>query len=263
MILLTNVSRYYGEYLMNKVIFFIFALLSFSGPRVCAAELMDECRKCHQDEKFRVQNKKLYDYFQDWNGSAHDLAGLSCSSCHGGDPAKNTMEGAHAGILVRSHPDSPFNYQNIPRTCGRCHPEILERFQKSRHYEQIKASGRGPTCITCHGSLDTHIYHTTIVERACTNCHNKKTGNHPEIPAKAREILGRLNHANGYRKGLRFYYKTIKKPEAMSPVDKAYGDIVRFWHEFDFEKLGPRTQELLAELKALYTAAHKDDHGEK
>ncbi len=240
----------------------IFALL-FSAAPASAAEVLDECRKCHQDEKFQVQNTKLYDYFQDWKGSSHDLAGLSCSSCHGGDPSKASMEEAHKGILPRSHPESPFNYRNIPKTCGGCHSDILERFQKSRHYEQIKSSGRGPTCITCHGSLDTRVYATTIVEKACTNCHNKKTGNHPEVVAKAREILGRLNHANGYRKGLKFYYKTIKKPEAMAPVDKAYEDIVHFWHEFDFKKLTPRTQEFLAELKALYTAAHKDDQETK
>ena len=136
---------------------------------------------------------------------------------------------------------------------------MLERFVKSRHFEQLKITGRGPNCITCHGALNARVYSTTTVQRACSTCHTTKTKNHPEIIAQAQEILGRLNHANGYRKGLKFYYKSIKRPEAMGRVDKAYTDTINLWHEFDFKKLGPRSQELLAEIKNLYLEAHKEE----
>lgn len=224
-----------------------------------AAASAESCVECHKDEKFRVQNKKIYDYYQDWKGSAHDLAGLSCTACHKGDPTKAVKEEAHAGIVPQSNPSSPFYYKNIPRTCGNCHQAVLERFEKSRHYEQLKTTGRGPNCITCHGALNARVYSTTIVQRACSNCHNAKTKNHPEVIAKAVEILGRLNHANGYRNGLRFYYKSIKKPEAMIPVDKAYTDTLNFWHEFNFKAIGPRSQDLLTEIKNLYMDAHKQE----
>ncbi len=222
------------------------------------ANAVDGCRECHKDEKFRVQNKKLYDYYQEWKGSAHELAGLSCSACHGGDPAKESKEEAHSGILPQSDPNSPFHYKNIPKTCGNCHPQVLQRFQKSRHFEQLEAKGRGPSCITCHGSLDVRVYAMTVVERSCVNCHNAKTRNHPEIIDQAKAILGRLNHANGYRNGLRFYYKSTKNPQAMAAVDNAYNDVVQFWHEFDFKKLGPRSKDLLAEIKALYQKANEE-----
>ena len=240
------------------------AVLSVSGafpwaPAASAAAPGESCIECHKDEKFRVQNKKIYDYYQEWKGSAHDLAGLSCTACHNGDPAKSVKEEAHAGIVPQSDPASPFFYKNIPKTCGGCHLPVLERFAKSRHFDQLKITGRGPNCITCHGALNSKVYSTTIVERACANCHNAKTKNHPEVIAQAVEILGRLNHANGYRKGLKFYYKSIKKPEAMGKVDKAYTDTINFWHEFDFKKLGPRSQELLAEIKKLYREAHKEE----
>ncbi|OGS40678.1 MAG: hypothetical protein A2506_13040 [Elusimicrobia bacterium RIFOXYD12_FULL_66_9] len=222
---------------------------------------VDTCRDCHQDEKFRVQNKKIYDYFQDWKGSPHDLAGVTCTGCHGGDQTKAEKDVAHQGILPQSNPESPFHYKNIPKTCGTCHSDILARFQKSRHFEMLEKSGRGPSCITCHGALNAKVYSTTIIERACSSCHNKKTGNSPQIIAQAQQILGHLNFANGYRNGLRFYYKTIKKPEAMTKVDAAYKDVIIFWHEFDFKKLGPRSKELLAETKALYVKAHEAPKG--
>lgn len=230
------------------------------GAEPAAAPKEDSCVACHKDEKFRIQNKKLYDYYREWDGSAHDRAGLSCSACHGGDPAKPSQEEAHQGVLPRSNPESPFHFRNIPKTCGGCHPLILERYEKSRHFERLKAKGEGPSCVNCHGSLNTRVYRTSVVERACSGCHSPRSKNHPEVVGKAREILDRLNHANGYRKGLEFYYKEIGKPEAMGKVDRAYADIVQFWHEFDFKRLGPRSQELLAETKALYQSAQEERH---
>lgn len=233
-------------------------LLCGAWTGVFAAAPADTCRECHQDEKFRVQNKKIYDYFQAWQGSPHDLAGVACTACHGGDPTRADKDESHKGILPQSSPESPFHYKNIPKTCGGCHAPVYERFVRSRHYELLQTSGRGPSCITCHGALNAKVYSTTIIERACANCHNKKTGNRPQIIGQAQEILGRLNHANGYRKGLAFYYKSIRKPEAMEKVDLAYRDVMLFWHEFDFKKLGPRSQELLSETKALYVKAHNE-----
>lgn len=230
-------------------------------PRAAAAAPAESCIECHKDEKFRVQNKKIYDYYQEWKGSAHDLAGLSCTACHKGDATKAGKDAAHVGIVPQSDPASPFHFKNIPTTCGGCHQPVLERFAKSRHYAQLESTGLGPNCITCHGALNARVYATTIVERACSSCHNAKSKNHPEVIAQASEILARLNHANGYRKGLKFYYKSVKKPGAMAKVDNAYTDTINFWHEFDFKKLGPRSQDLLAELKKLYLEAHKAEAG--
>lgn len=230
-------------------------------PRTAAAAPAESCIECHKSEKFRVQNKKIYDYYQEWKGSAHDLAGLSCTACHKGDPTKAGKDAAHVGIVPQSDPASPFHYKNIPTTCGGCHQPVLERFAKSRHFAQLESTGLGPNCITCHGALNARVYATTIVERACSSCHNAKSQNHPEVIAQAQEILARLNHANGYRKGLKFYYKSVKKPGAMAKVDKAYTETIDFWHEFDFKRLGPRSQDLLAELKKLYLEAHKAEAG--
>lgn len=244
---------------MMNALLLALTLPALGAEPTAPAATPESCRTCHADERFRVENKKIYDYWQEWVGSPHDLAGLSCTACHGGDPAKADKAEAHKGIKPQSDPESPFNFRNIPKTCGDCHRPVLERFEKSRHFASLKSGGRGPNCITCHGALNAKVYSTSIIERACANCHNAKTKNRPEVIAQAKEILGRLNHANGYRKGLRFYYKTTKRPQAMAKVDKAYDDVILFWHEFDFKRLAPRSQEFLSELKAAYTAAHKEE----
>jgi len=218
----------------------------------------ESCRGCHKQEKFRVQNKKIFDYFKDWEGSPHDEAGLSCTACHGGQPAAESKEKAHAGILPQSDPRSPVHYKNIPATCGSCHEANLERFSRSRHYKLLETDGRGPSCINCHGSLSARVYYTTIVERACSTCHNAETGNHPEIVPKAKDILSRMNHANGYRKGLSFYYESIKQPEKMKPVDALYGKLVNAWHTFDLAALDTGSRDLVAELKAMYKKARAE-----
>ncbi|MEK7232347.1 MAG: cytochrome c3 family protein [Elusimicrobiota bacterium] len=244
-------------FLFGSLVFLIYALRADAVAQALAPAPIDTCRDCHQDEKFRVQNKKIYEYFQDWKGSSHDLAGVTCTACHAGDQTKNEKNEAHKGILPQSNPESPFHYKNIPKTCGGCHASILERYQKSRHYDLLVKAGRGPSCITCHGALNAKVYSMAIIQRACSSCHNKRTGNKPQIIAEAQEILGRLNYAKGYRNGLAFYYKSIHKPEAMKVVDAAYSDVILFWHEFDFKRLAPRSKELLAEFKTIYVKAHE------
>ncbi len=57
------------------------------------------CVDCHKDEKFRIQDKKVFDYFKKWEGSLHDMAGVTCQDCHGGDPSKAIKEEVHAKNL--------------------------------------------------------------------------------------------------------------------------------------------------------------------
>ncbi|MEK6654381.1 MAG: hypothetical protein AABY92_04425, partial [Thermodesulfobacteriota bacterium] len=126
----------------------LFVVLGSPWEGASAAGRSESCVECHKDDKFRVQNKKIYDYYQEWKGSAHDLAGLSCTACHNGDPAKASKDEAHVGIVPQSDPASPFYFKNIPKTCGSCHRPVLERFAQSRHFEQLKTTGRGPTPST-------------------------------------------------------------------------------------------------------------------
>lgn len=236
----------------------VLALAVLLAGATARAASPDSCRDCHKSEKFRVQNKKIYDYFQDWKGSPHDAAGVSCTSCHNGDPEAASAEEAHRGVLPQSSPTSPVHYKNIPKTCGSCHEPIYERFIKSRHYELLAAEGRGPSCINCHGSVSARVYYTAVIERACAECHNERSGNHPEIVGRAKDVISRMNHARGYQRGLSFYYEAVGQGRRMSRVNSLYEAAVRAWHSFDLAVLDKSSRELVRELKALYLKARKE-----
>jgi len=215
----------------------------------------DQCVECHKDEKFRIQNKKVFDYFNEWKGSIHDTAGVTCKDCHGGDPAKAGKEEAHANNLSPADLSSMVYYKNIPETCGKCHEAVYDNFIKSTHYKVLKKAGRGPVCTTCHGSLVTDVYYTSIVLSTCVMCHNQQTQNHPEVINAAEQILHRLNVSRGYMKWTSKYYKD--KPAELIRLNALYQKISDSWHQFDFATIEKDSNKLLSEVKTLFHEAYK------
>jgi hypothetical protein len=226
-----------------------------SGQPAAAAETEIEgsCTACHRDPALLVRNKKLYDYFQQWDGSIHQQEGVTCDKCHGGNRKAANKDQAHGAGVAASNPSSGVYYAKIPRTCGKCHEDILEGFQKSNHYEHVAAEGedrQGPTCVTCHGSIDAEILDVNSVEAACARCHNFETDNNPDIPAKAREALNKFLSIH------RFYrYITIKaEPEDakqfFADLDPRLRRLSVTWHTFDLDAIGAGIEEVLDLLKA-------------
>jgi nitrate/TMAO reductase-like tetraheme cytochrome c subunit len=164
------------------------ALLFPGRPAGAAeAEVEDACTACHRDPTFLVKNKKLYDYFQQWDGSIHQQEGVTCQKCHGGNPKTTNKDQAHSAGVAASDASSGIYYAKIPQTCGKCHEDILEGFQKSNHYEHVapeEEDEQGPTCVTCHGSIDAEILDVNSVEAACARCHNFETDNNPDTTSK-------------------------------------------------------------------------------
>jgi nitrate/TMAO reductase-like tetraheme cytochrome c subunit len=220
---------------------------------------VDQCVQCHQDPAFRVQNKKLFDYFLQWKGSVHDEAGVSCNDCHGGDPSAPEKGRAHEGVLRPTDEKSRVFYQNIPKTCGECHAEVYGNFIQSRHYQVLMDKEGGPNCVTCHGSLNSEIFLSTPVVKTCSQCHNAETGNHPEIVELAERILHRMNVAGMYRKRTTLHYDAVDQPEVMKPTEKLYVEIARSWHQFDFEETDRDSEALLLELRSLYNAVRREE----
>jgi len=223
-----------------------------AGP-ASAAEEEDSCAACHRDPGFLVKNKKLYDYYQQWESSVHRQEEVTCDDCHGGDPTAPDKDEAHGDGVGEEDADSGVYFKNVPETCGTCHEEILESFLKSHHSEHIEAKGeeeQGPTCVTCHGSIDVGVLNVNSVEAACSRCHNEKTDNHPDIPDKAQGILRRFLSIN------RFYrYITIRaEPEDaalfFADMDARMVHLSQTWHTFDLEDIEEETAEVLALLKA-------------
>lgn len=100
-----------------------------------------------------------------WRESIHAANGISCNSCHGGDPkhaadAMNPMRG-FLGV-----PEEP----GIPAFCGRCHPGVLKDYLASAH--GVALGSGGPTCVTCHGSHQIVKASLDLInEKTCTQCH--------------------------------------------------------------------------------------------
>ena len=103
------------------------AIHAISGT-VVAASVENSCEACHKDQRFFVENKKLYNYYQDWLGSPHKQAGLSCHECHGGDSTTVIKADAHRDVYPPSDPRSRVHYRNQVATCGdECHVREADR----------------------------------------------------------------------------------------------------------------------------------------
>lgn len=216
------------------------------------AEPGDSCVACHGDSRFLVTNKKLYDYFQQWKQSIHRQEDVSCVDCHGGDSDLPDKEGAHGADLSQSAASSAVNFRNIPETCGQCHDEIYDAFRKSHHFEHVVAKEQeeqGPTCVTCHGSINVDVLSVETVFESCARCHNEETDNHPENPEKARDILNKFLSIH------RFYrYITARDASGsekfFSVLEEHIDRLAVTWHTFDLEEIEKQTTLVLELLKA-------------
>jgi len=217
-----------------------------------AEETRDTCVECHSNPDFLVKNKKLYDYYQQWLASVHNESGVTCSDCHGGNPEAADKAKAHGTGLGESTSNSAINFKNIPKTCGKCHEDILEGFETSKHFKHVlakKQEKQGPTCVTCHGSMNVSILNVNSVKASCERCHNEQTGNHPENPEKAQEVL---NHFLSIHRGYRYLTTRMDPKESKAffvDLDKRMNKLSVTWHTFDLDAIDNATKEILKLLK--------------
>jgi len=229
------------------LIYLIALLVVFAFSYSAAA---DTCVECHKNEKFRIQNKALFDYYNNWKDSIHDLAGVVCKDCHGGNPAKHDKGDAHKGNFNSLTSIDKSSFKQIPVRCGECHQSVLSHYKESKHYKALVEHETGPVCSTCHGSMNVEVYYASIVTWTCKECHNEYTGNRPEIVGMADKILHRINVARAYKNWVSIYYKDTK-PKKVSEMKQLYKDVSDSWHKFDFVQLDEKSQQLLSALKSL------------
>lgn len=120
----------------------------------------------------------------------HARAGLTCASCHGGDPKAEDQEVAHD--KRKGFRGKPTALQ-IPSLCGDCHADAarMRQFNPSLRVDQLseyRTSGHGKklaqgdatvaTCQSCHGAHGvmpvkdsrSPVYPTRVAE-TCNRCH--------------------------------------------------------------------------------------------
>jgi hypothetical protein len=241
--------------------------MKISGNNICAARLIfltvsliflsvtfvyaiDTCTDCHKNEKYRIQNRVLFEYYNNWKDSLHEIAEVRCSDCHGGDATKSDKDSSHKNHFSSLSSLDKGSFKLIPLKCGKCHEGVLDNFIRSKHYKALLDKETGPVCSTCHGSMNVEVYYTSIVARVCIICHNEYTRNRPEIVGESDKILHRINVTRAFKNWVSIYYSK-KEPAKVREVTALYKDIADSWHQFDFKELDEKSLALLNKLKSL------------
>lgn len=227
----------------------------------CFGAAPSSCDVCHKDPKFFVEDRELFNYYQEWLQSPHKQAGLDCSDCHGGNPQVATKEAAHRGVLSVTNPQSRIYFRNQVATCGRCHEREARHFKESFHYKALERQDRdmvrAPTCYTCHRVMDQMPNYENLVSQTCLVCHYENNDQElPLVANKTQDTLHHLNMAKGYLGWTQLYYQGKNWPkgskEEVAHLLSQYRDIIAAGHSFHLGEAGRASRELAAKLKLLF-----------
>ena len=123
---------------MSRVVIAAFAMLAAS-----AGFPQNNCLDCHLE----LEDDALTPPATAFSDDVHEKAGLTCASCHGGDPTANVDDGeferamdpekGYIGVPKRSE---------IPAMCGRCHsdPGYMHAYDPNIAVDQLVLAGRQP-----------------------------------------------------------------------------------------------------------------------
>jgi len=150
------------------------------------------CVSCHQG---LPEPEAAAHSFAEWRASAHGGV-VTCDQCHDGDTTTAEQPAAHRGVYPSQDYRSKVYGTRIPATCGACHQQELGFFTESRHYAQLTATRRGPSCVTCHGSMAIRVLTADGLAATCSGCHNPEQGAPPDAPVAARRLLVVLQQAD-------------------------------------------------------------------
>jgi hypothetical protein len=218
-----------------------------------AAQPEESCLRCHSDPDFLVTHPKLYEYYRDWQRSIHAQEQVTCFDCHGGDPDVSDRERAHAGISGAAGPDA-VSFSRVHETCGDCHDEIVEAYTRSKHYERMKqdetGKRHGPTCVTCHRSMNTLTLDVTTVEAACARCHDAETEIDPEVPAEARAALNKFLSIDRFHRYIAARMEPTEAGLFLRELDARIASLSVLWHSFELDRIRAETREVLDAMRS-------------
>lgn len=245
-------ARFAGGSLVFIAQMFCAGWMILSAPPPASSKGTDGCANCHKGISVKTYGGHL---FSDWAASVHAKRGVGCEACHGGDPSQTVEEAAHVGVYRSGDAKSTVYFKNVPQTCGeKCHVKEYLNFIKSNHYRKLEGEGKGPNCVTCHGSMAISIIGEKEMEGFCANCHNPRMGISPTRPSEARDVLllmeqtrTVINWAQEFTK-LAQPAKHDKKGTAtaerlLQKARVAYNLAQAGWHTFEVEKLRDSLQE--------------------
>ncbi|RMF93191.1 MAG: hypothetical protein D6734_10695 [Candidatus Schekmanbacteria bacterium] len=116
-------------------------ILSHDNPKstVYASHIRETCSACHEKmqimEKYGVSTEQVETYEESFHGIANEFGiktAANCASCHG-----------YHNIRPSSDPKSTIYKDNIPKTCGKCHPGANINFAKGKMHINPKKKESG------------------------------------------------------------------------------------------------------------------------
>lgn len=211
----------------------------------------NNCVNCHSTvtEPLHVSSR-----FYEWQNSRHQMRGIGCDKCHGGNPATHDPKRAHVGVLNVDDPRSALHYRNQPETCGKCHQKVVNAFVQSEHYQKLKGLGLGASCNTCHAHMATQVlYSPKATADLCARCHD--TINYltprPEIPQRANNTMQAFQRANAVINWAMLLLAKVQKRGLDAKVEqaelKATQETLKQaqinWHAFKLEAVRKQADE--------------------
>ena len=209
------------------------------------------CVACHRT----VEGVTYLEHnFADWEKSIHAKAKVVCEACHIGDSSQKEKAKAHVGMLSSTDSRSPVYFTRIPTTCGTCHSAELKAFQRSSHYRELEKSGRGPNCVTCHGSMANHVLAPRELEMTCTLCHRRPTQAYATLMAlnNAGLSLKRLEDSLAGARSAKL--EVAQQEREHQKAQGLYRKALTDWHTFKMRSVLKAAQEV---TRACATAANE------
>jgi hypothetical protein len=161
------------------------AVLTLLSPAAVFPQAKNGCIDCHSQ-----LDAPLHVSPDEYAASMHTRKGITCVSCHGGDPTTDDMDKSmREAAGFKGH----LERKAIPTFCAKCHADAsymrgfdpsLRTDQQAQYLTSVhgkllaRGDDKGAVCIDCHGVHDimppndprAHVYPTNVAE-TCAKCH--------------------------------------------------------------------------------------------